>query len=129
MAKFCIYNDDGLIKRVGNCPSAQISVQAQAGETAMQCDNNVTMSKYYILDGQAVLKPIMGISISSLSVSIGVDVAITDIPEGTIVTHTGGSEEVDDGDIEWSSNTAGNFELRLENFPYKTEVISIEVTA
>tara|TARA_R110000744_G_scaffold29513_7_gene70422 strand:+ start:631 stop:1020 length:390 start_codon:yes stop_codon:yes gene_type:complete len=128
MAKFCVYKDDGAITRVGNCISSQISVQAQTGETAMQCDDNATMSKYYVLDNEAILRPIMGISISSLSVNIGVDVVITGIPEDTIVTHTGGSEEVDDGDIEWSSNTAGNFELKLVNFPYKTEVVKIEVT-
>lgn len=129
MARFCVYNDDGVIQRTGRCPTGFIPQQAQAGETAMACADDVSMRFNYVVDGEVYDRPKMALNISSKQVSIDEEIIITGIPNGTVFLYGNAEETIDDGQVEWSSNVAGNFEFVLSNFPYQTEVIQIEVTA
>lgn len=129
MARFCVYNEDGVIQRTGRCPTGFIAQQAQAGETAMPCQDDVSMRSHYVVNGEVYERPRMALDISALSVQTDEEIIIKGIPVGTIFNWGSGMEQVDDGQVEWSSNVAGSFEFVLSNFPYQIEVIKIEVTA
>jgi hypothetical protein len=129
MARFCVYNNDGVIQRTGRCPTGHIPQQAQAGETAMACADDVSMRFHYIVDDEVYDRPKMALDISSKQVSVDEEIIIRGIPVGTVFLYGNGEETIDDGQVEWSSNVAGNFEFVLSNFPYQTEVIQVEVTA
>lgn len=129
MARFCVYNDDGVIQRTGRCPTGFIAQQAEDGETAMPCQDDISMRNHYVVDGEVYNRPTMSLDISALSVQTNEEIIIKGIPVGTIFNWGSGMEQVDDGQVEWSSNVAGSFEFVLSNFPYQIEVIKIEVTA
>lgn len=129
MARFCVYNQGGVIQRTGRCPAGFIAQQAQTGETAMPCQDDVSMRSHYVVDGKVYERPRMALDISAVTVQTDEEIIIKGIPVGTIFNWGSGMEQVDDGQVEWSSNVAGAFEFVLANFPYQIEVIKIEVTA
>lgn len=130
MPAYTVYSTtSGEILRNGTCNNADVSLQAGEGETAIGSFYNDD-NKYYDFDSSSFLdRPIMGIEISSKKVAIDQEVIITGIPAGTTFLYSAGSETIDDGQVEWSSNVSGGYEIILSNFPYQTEVFSIEVTA
>jgi prepilin-type processing-associated H-X9-DG protein len=72
-------------------------------------------------------RPFMNLSISSNQIDEGKTLIISGIPEGANVTYVDGSAIVTDGSIDWSSDIAGKYLFYIEKFPYRDEVIEIEV--
>jgi len=83
--------------------------------------------EYYYNNG-FIERPVMNLSISSNQIEEGETLTINGIPEGANITFVDGSIIVNDGVIEWSSDIAGKYLFYIDKFPYRNEVIEIEVT-
>tara|TARA_R110000868_G_scaffold337410_1_gene598313 strand:+ start:583 stop:978 length:396 start_codon:yes stop_codon:yes gene_type:complete len=127
---FYVVDATGKIMRTGSCPEKDFNIQAGAGETAYIVASAPNMLEQYRfpVTGRIRSRPEFDLSISGLTISVGETLLISGIPTGTVVDYVGGSEIVDDGDIEWSSEIAGEYEFVFQNFPYQAKVVKIEIT-
>jgi hypothetical protein len=81
----------------------------------------------YVLGGVLTDRPIMALSVVPDVIDIDDVLLITGIPEGTTCHHVAGETVIDDGQLEWETNSAGHYVFRLVNFPYREERFLVKV--
>lgn len=75
---------------------------------------------FYFVAGAVVARPVFTFEVPvEESLEVGQVWRVNGIPPGCVVYHPGGRAVVEDGYIEWSSETPGNFKFEFELFPYK----------
>lgn len=79
---------------------------------------------------ELIPRPLMGISVGSLQIDAdNVDSCnITGIPAGTMAILRGpveGESEINDGTLEITTDVSGGYMIRLENFPYQVEEMTL----
>lgn len=83
---------------------------------------------YYHDSGLAIRRNVMLLNSTPLTVSVGNPVTITQIPVGTTVTWSGGSQVINDGEITWSANNACQETFTFSLFPYLDTHANVTVT-
>lgn len=79
--------------------------------------NGVT---HYFVAGSVVPRPAFTFKVSpGLNLQLGEVLRVSNIPPGCSVFYPGGVIQVDDGYIEWSSTTPGEYAFTFELFPYQ----------
>jgi len=133
MKKYAIYENSGTILRVVTCPSSQIEYQTQGDEKCIECHDGVSDSTHWVNEsGVLEDKPRMNVIFDKAEIAAdGVDTAIaSDIPVGAIVIISGAGSVnemvVDDGILEITVDTVGEYQITIKSFPYldHTEVIN-----
>tara|TARA_R110000868_G_scaffold313856_1_gene574857 strand:- start:1671 stop:2057 length:387 start_codon:yes stop_codon:yes gene_type:complete len=127
MSQFYKYkNTNGEIVATGTCPDADLHFQNEDGFTVKegQCDD---ATQYW--DGERLaIRPIMNLDVSAETIKVDELFTINNIPSGTEVNYPNGSEIVDDGEVEWSTEVAGRFYFIFNNFPYQSESVVINAS-
>lgn len=87
---------------------------------------------WYDIDNDLInLRPEMGASAESLSITVGEDVVLIDVPEGVIISiEDGDSFTMDDSGIfEFPTDFADTYKISLELFPFKPMTFEVIVNA
>lgn len=71
-------------------------------------------------------KPSLGVSANKTVASVNEVIVFSGLPEGTQVSHPGGTDIVTE-ELEWSSAIPGKFTLVFSKFPYVTQVFHVEI--
>jgi len=128
MKTFTIYDPEtGVIKRSGYCPDRDVGLQAQDGEEMIEGSSDFRTQ--YVVSGEVVSRPPMPFYIDRDGVAIGGVATVTMLPVGTVVKVDGQDEVVvDDGVLEFTFDTAGEYQVEMKKFPYldKTLVITCD---
>lgn len=75
---------------------------------------------FYFVAGAVVPRPVFTLELpEGDSLEVGEVWRVSGIPPGCAVYHPGGRTVVEDGYIEWASETPGSFMFQFELFPYK----------
>ena len=75
---------------------------------------------FYFVAGAVVPRPVFTLELpEGDSLEVGEVWRVSGIPPGCVVYHPGGRTVVEDGYIEWASETPGSFKFQFELFPYK----------
>ena len=90
-------------------------------------DPKDVLSTHYVIDGIITSRPEFKLTYQS-DLAANEVFRIDGIPPGTQVKHPEGTIQVDDGFLEWSTNTPGEYKFRLSNFPHLEKVIYAHVT-
>lgn len=133
--KFIVYNNTtGAILRTGECPDADLALQAQTGETAIEGEANDATQ--YIDGGSVVSRPALTAVWNKSSVTAnGSDTATfgSTLPNPTIVTvvvpdgaETPPAETVTIGTFSFATPVAGEYTITVSPpFPYKPIIKTI----
>lgn len=118
----------GEITAVGQCPDDHLTIQASAGESAIQIDGiEITSASHYVLAGVVTARPSMALSGSAITfVADGVAgytvtgiptnaTAKIEVPDGGVVV---ADFAVADGNLTVNSFVKGNIYLTIMAFPY-----------
>ena len=117
----------GQIRDQISCLDSEVDDQYDDSEYSM-LESSESILDQYIVAGVLTPRPAFSLAPTALTFTTAESITVTGIPVGTTVFFPGGSEVVDDGELEWDSMVAGDFTLRFENFPYVAEAIDVEVT-
>lgn len=126
---FIVHDADGRILRKGTAPSTMVSIQAGVGEHAIEAVGDDVAQ--YVSDGVVTDKPPMPITIDKTTVSAdGVDVVtIAGVPVGAICKIASMAEAVvNDGTIELSFDSIGDFMVTISAFPYLDYEVMVSAT-
>lgn len=82
----------------------------------------------YIENGEPVDRPAMPWESGDVELVVGEVFRLDGIITGSLVHHPGGSLIVNDGFIEWSTITPGQYSIYVTNFPYKEVKFNAIVT-
>jgi hypothetical protein len=129
--QFIFYDAGGVITKRMNVPSlADAQANKLTHEQILETDqliNNVT--DYYVdINSQEVVERLeMTLGYGPLEIEVDEEFMISGIPAGARLVHPGGEEIIEEGGVIWASETPGRFPLRIVRFPYKTEVLYVQV--
>ena len=131
MATFAVYNDaTRRILRTGSCAASDIALQAQAGESVIQCAANVSDGTHYVHEsGVPVLKKSLAASWDKQSVAAGgLDEAVlSSLPIPCTVTVDWQTKvDVFDGSFEFSAIDPGDYHVMVDEVGYLREEWIIE---
>lgn len=131
MSSFGIYNSNGEIILVkSGAEPLDIEIPSGGGfiDVAGHSRREVQQT-HYVLNGALEPRPSFQILGPSSGV-VSTDVVFTNIPEGATITHPGGEVVMDSSEeLEWQTTVAGVYQFTFELFPYKTEVLTVEISA
>ena len=118
---------DGRIKQVQTPPAP--SGTEPNGFSSVEYDGpaDQIIETHYVDSGTITARPEFSLAHQS-NLSVDELFRIDGIPAGTQIKHPEGSTLVDDGFLEWSTNTPGTYKFTLSNFPYIEKVIYAHVT-
>lgn len=124
--RFIVYSDDsGEILRTGRCPPRDLPLQGGDGLSVME--GLASDVDHYVAGGEVLERPKISCH-HQYEVGIGEPVLIS-CPSGTRVRISPSFDEIShDGDIDISFPVAGVYWADISNFPYREEVIKIEVS-
>ncbi|MCW7551069.1 hypothetical protein NX722_28355 [Endozoicomonas gorgoniicola] len=126
--KGAIYEvDSGRLEMIITAPRKEDIDLQLTGRTGFRAYYGDVKDGQYIVEGSPVLRPVMGLTVSSTELTIAKVLRVDNIPKGTKVFHPEGEVVVDDGFIEWYSVEPGTYLFRFENFPYMEEEINAVV--
>ena len=74
-----------------------------------------------------ITRPTFGYS--DRTVSVDTDTIFTGVPVGTLVIHPDGETTVNDGQVNWQCDEAGDYTLIFQKFPCIMEIVNVTVTA
>ena len=113
---FVNYDTTGRIIQVGSCLDAFVDSQAWEGVGVMRGEADPTL--HWVQDGEIVLRPEMPVSITGCRV---------EVPPKTSFTVTGKvylqGEGDESGILDFQFDEPGEYEVRLENFPYQDKTV------
>lgn len=129
MAGFVVYDKiDGKILRTGFCSDADVELQPdREGEAVIRHETICSYEYDYVSGGTVQPRPMMALDVSRTSVAENEIASISNIPHGCEVKFYGESHKISDGVLEWSSSAAGIYDLVFCLFPFREEVVTIEV--
>lgn len=129
MAGFVVYDTaDGRIIRSGFCSDADVELQPQgSNEAVVLSDGPVRFENHFVSNGEVMPRPEMDLSLDKSAVAVNEIVTISGVPQGCEVVFDDELHTINDGVMEWSSAVAGSYELLFSFFPFREEVIVIEV--
>jgi hypothetical protein len=120
----------GWILSSGTCNAFELELHKQQGPLI---DGMFDGRKYYVVDGEAVERPVMGLPAGDLTVVADgeTELVINGLPTPTSVTLTGpvlmhGVTET--GDVTLVMSLQGEYKVEFESFPYITETRKINAT-
>lgn len=129
---FIVFNDQGEILRTGSCPGSMFAIQSEAGEniTEGSADDVIQYIDTSLGIPSIANKPALGASIDKTEiVANGTDLAtITGLPDNTTVTVDNTTYEVTDGELEFSSDVPGTFEIVCTAARRLSQVFIVEAT-
>ncbi len=133
MSKTVVYFDavTGAVGSIKTIQANMVTANAKEGQSWKEVQENYDPAKIYV-DIQADEikdKPELPVTISSTQFSVDGQLDMTGVPAGTVFNHPDGSDVVDDGVIEWSTDEPGDYKFVLELFPYLEKEICCEVSA
>ena len=131
MATFAVYNDaTRRILRTGSCAASDIALQAQAGESVIQCAANVSDGTHYVHEsGVPVLKKSLAASWDKQSVAAGgLDEAVlSSLPIPCTVTVDWQTKvDVFDGTFEFRADSPGEYLIVVDEVEYLRQEWEIE---
>lgn len=90
------------------------------------------MKTQYVVEGALADRPVMPLVLSKtgdpIELALHEELSVTDVPPGTRLYHPAGVEDdIQDGFIEWASESAGDFTLSFMCFPYQEVVLHAKV--
>jgi len=130
---FYIYDSSGRILRTGACPNDHVSLQAGAGETAVAGSADDAVQYYDTGASSLADRPANPTTIDKTTVaSDGTDmVVLTGVPPSSTVSVTGPmstSTIVNDGVLQLTFDTPGEYVVRVESFPELNKEFVINAT-
>jgi len=126
MKYFYLYNSEGRITSKGFCCDDDYDLQQEEDVTKVEGDPD--LENDYVLNGVLTQRPEMSVSISKLTVDADeIDFAeVTQIPIGTNVFIDRISQgSCDDGTVELTFDTPGEYLIKLVKFPYLNKEFTI----
>lgn len=132
MAQGVVYRlDSGLIQALVTAPDEEgVQIQIMGRETELGVYMEaLDMQTQYLVDGEPVDRPVMALGSThplseSVQLKVGEVIEVTGIPKGAKVYHPEGMIQVDDGFIDWGSDTPGTYQLHLVHAPYQEVTIN-----
>ena len=124
MSQYIVFDGVGEILRTGSCRDSDLSLQAKSGETVMAgLANDLTQ---YVSGGVVFDKASMGVLISTIAPARGEVVVLSHIPIGAVANVDGETVVVDDGILEVTFDTGGDYGVRITRFPYLNYEVTIQ---
>ena len=122
-ANFLVYDSAGRILRVGYCPIDDVSLQAEANETVIQTDNPVDDLTHYVSDGVIAERTAMSASWDSTTVTADgtSEIVLSGLPEPCEVYIDGNAVSVNDGSLEFSTGSPGDYTVRVDEVAFLEE--------
>ena len=116
----------GVINRIVSCPDNLINSQCLENESFILGAFND--ENYYINQDNAIMKPIQDTTLSNTSVLANeIDaVVLQHLPIPCTVTVANAVYEVDDGTLEISFDTPGEYQVTVTSFPYLDKTFTVE---
>lgn len=124
MTYYSVYDATGRILRSGYCPTTQMTIQAQSGESVI--DSPGDDATQYVVDGAVVDRPTFSLQPNATELTPSQTFRVDNIPAGTSVKYPDGDVVIDDGFLEWTSAVEGIYSFTFRNFPYAEEIIYAE---
>ncbi len=126
---YAVFNPStGEISRVLMLPPGMIVLNLNSGEEYIATTDSVDGNKHRVVAGEIVDRPTMPFSTVSQTISTSDVLHVEDIPEGTVLTYSGGELTIDDGFIDWDSDVPGLYVFTFRLFPYQDAVLYATVT-
>ena len=130
MTTSVIYYDNttGQIVKAGGVQDSMIDANKPAGTTALTGEV-ADASTQYVSGGVVTARPEMSLSTLPTVIDVDEEFVVTGVPVGTVCHHVDGTTTINDGSLEWESDTAGVFTFRLLNFPHQEVTFHVKVEA
>lgn len=128
MKHFVVYGKSGQILRTGFCSEADVRLQPEGdGEGVLALEEMCRYEDHYVAGGEIRLRPTLALQLDKPVVAPNEIATISGVPRGCEVVFDGESHAINDGVLEWSSAVVGSYELLFSFFPFREEIIAIEV--
>lgn len=114
-----IYNiNSGKIQSLLQCPDSVLDLHYGVGENYIEITSKHDAEGKWVVDGVLVDRPTMTPTVNGL--------IITDLPIPCSLTTYGETYEIPDGEVTLSYDLAGEYEVKVEAFPYLDWEVTVE---
>jgi hypothetical protein len=119
---------DGRILTSGGYADVDIELNRPTPESLTIEADNADQGTQYVQESVLVSRPELSlVGIPTQGLAINEEMVVTGLPVGTEVHHQEGMTVIDDGSLEWSTNTPGKYFFRILNFPHQEVFFCVQV--
>ena len=127
---FIVYDGQGRILRIGDCPDFMVSVQAHEGESVVLGVADGATQYIDVVSGEVIERPVAAYSIDKTTALAGEEdeVTIFGLPAGSTIWIEHMMYVVDDGELSISFPLPGLYQIYCDCFPQLSQIFEVTVS-